>query len=70
MLFLVLLLGFVNDLPNSTVGRVIVVGFHVNVGVVIVTTVVFISSDYIAQVVPRAWLKGILLLLLLLSGCV
>ena len=67
-MFLVLLLGFVNDLLNSTVGRVIVVGFHVNVVVVIVTVVVFISSDYIAQV-PRTWLKEILLLLLL-SGCV
>ena len=69
LLLLVLLLGFVNDVLNSTVGRVIVVGFHVNAVVVIVTVVVFISSDYIAQVVPRAWLKGILLLLLL-SGCV
>ena len=46
MLFLVLLLGFVNDTLNSTVGRVIVVGFHVNVVVVIVTVVVFISSFY------------------------
>ena len=59
LLFLVLLLGFVNDLLNSTMGRVIVVGFHVDVVVVIVTVVVFISSDYIAQVVPRAWLNSL-----------
>ena len=43
--FLVLLLGNVNDTLYSTVRRVIVVGFHVDVVVVIVTVVVFISSD-------------------------
>ena len=46
IVFLVLLLGFVNDTLDSTVARVIVVGFHVDVVVVIVTVVVFISSFY------------------------
>ena len=43
--FLVLLLGNVNDTLYGTVCRVIVVGFHVDVVVVIVTVVVFILSD-------------------------
>ena len=43
--FLVLLLGNVNDTLYSTVRRVIVVGSHVDVVVLIVTVVVFILSD-------------------------